>query len=67
MKDDLAALVARLAHVLSKADPKHPLPMKAMRYLTDNDLLTGPWVRSAKFGATLPELKEFVAKVKATK
>lgn len=67
MTDDLAALVARLAHALGKADPKHPLPMKAMRYLVDNDLLTGPWVRSAQFGATQQELAKFVAKVKDSK
>lgn len=64
MSDDLAALVSRLARALGKANPSHDLPVKAMRYLADNDLLNGPWLRSKEYGATDEDIATFVAHIK---
>ena len=64
MSDDLAALVSRLARALGKANPSHDLPVKAMRYWADNDLLTGPWLRSKEYGATDEDIATFVAHIK---
>ena len=64
MSDDLAALVSRLARALGKANPSHDLPVKAMRYLADNDLLNGPWLRSKEYGATDEDIATLVAHIK---
>lgn len=65
MTDDLAALVSRLARALGKASPQHELPIKAMRYLTEKDLLSGPWLRSKDFGATIEEFNAGLCAVEA--